>query len=71
MSDLKIDDEGELPSDLDMHLTTDETAFRAGLGMQYNIDDKWAIRGLFRYHHIDNDYFDYIGEASIGVRYNF
>ena len=66
--DLELDEKLE---GLDVHLTDDKVAFRGGLGMQYNIDDKWSIRGLFRYHHIDSDYFDYIGEASFGVRYNF
>lgn len=57
--------------DLEIHATKNETAFRAGLGLQYSINDKWAVRCMAKYHHIDNDYFDYIGEALIGVRYNF
>lgn len=67
--DLKIDQ--KILDDLDVHATTDETAFRAGLGVQYNINDKWAIRGMARYHHIDNDYFDYVGDVTVGVRYSF
>ncbi len=55
----------------EVHEILNKTAFRAGLGTQYNINDKWSIRGMFRYHHIDNDYIDYIGEATVGVRYNF
>ncbi len=56
---------------LKVHGIKNETAFRGGLGAQYNINENWSVRGLARYHHIDNDYFDYIGEALIGVRYNF
>ena len=57
--------------DIELHLTKNDTAFRAGLGAQYNINEKWALRSMVRYHHIDNDLFDYIGDITVGVRYNF
>ena len=57
--------------DLEVHAIKHETAFRGGLGLQYNINEKWALRGMARYHYIDNDFFDYIGEAVLGVRYTF
>ena len=66
--DIKLDQKLD---DLEVHLTKNETAFRAGLGVQYNINEKWALRGMARYHHIDSDYFDYIGDITVGVRYNF
>lgn len=55
----------------DIHYSRNKTAFRAGLGLQYELNDKWAIRGLARYHHIDNDYFDYIADYMIGLKYKF
>ena len=54
-----------------VHYDKNETAFRAGLGAQYNMNEKWAIRGLVRYHHIDSKYIDYIGDAMIGLKYKF
>ncbi|MBO6282193.1 MAG: outer membrane beta-barrel protein [Alphaproteobacteria bacterium] len=48
--DIKLD---QKINDLNVHLTKNDTAFRAGLGAQYNINEKWALRGMARYHNID------------------
>lgn len=55
----------------DVHYTKNKAAFRGGLGLQYALNEQWALRGLLRYHHIDNNYFDYIGDATIGLQYKF
>lgn len=53
----------------DVHYTQNETALRGGFGLQYNINDNWTVRGMARYHHIDNKYFDYIEDITVGLRY--
>lgn len=55
----------------DLHIQTDEFAFRTGIGLQYNFNEKWAMRGVARYAFIDSDEVDSITELTLGVRYNF
>lgn len=54
-----------------VHYDKNETAFRAGLGAQYHMNDNWAVRGLVRYHHIDSKYIDYVSDFMIGLKYKF
>lgn len=62
--------EGIFP-DADIHVQNEEIALRIGGGIQYNIDEKWAIRGAIRHAFVDNDYVDSLTEFTLGVRYNF
>lgn len=57
--------------DCDTHLQNEEVAFRIGGGIQYNINEKWTMRGAVKYAFIDNDYVDSLTEVTVGVRYNF
>lgn len=68
---LDLDMGENLLVDCDTHIQNEEVAFRIGGGVQYNISDKWAVRGAVRYAFIDNDYVDSLVEATVGVRYNF
>lgn len=46
--------------------------YRFGAGMQYNINEQWAARAIFRYIHTDKiNSYDNINEYSFGVRYTF
>ena len=46
--------------------------YRFGAGMQYNINEQWAARAIFRYIHTDKiNSYDHINEYSFGVRYTF
>ena len=46
--------------------------YRAGLGIQYNIDSNWSIRTLARYVGFDKvDGYDHMMEYSAGIKYNF
>lgn len=66
-----FDLKNDLGHDYELHLQNNETAFRLGGGIQYNINEKWAVRGAVRHVFIDNDYIDTITEFTLGVRYNF
>lgn len=44
---------------------------RGGLGLQYNINDNLAVRGMARYVYLDMDEVDYLTEFTAGVRYSF
>ncbi len=46
--------------------------YRWGLGAQYDIDAKWAVRGLVRYVNFDGlEDVDHMVEYVAGVRYSF
>lgn len=46
--------------------------YRLGAGMQYNVTNNIAVRGLARYVWTDKlDGFDHLMEYSLGVKYNF
>ena len=49
----------------------DGLGVRGGLGLQYNINDNLAVRGLARYVYLDMDEVDYLTEFTAGVRYSF
>lgn len=46
--------------------------YRFGGGLQYNIDDNWAVRAIARYIHTDDiRYHDHLTEYTVGIRYTF
>ena len=45
--------------------------FRYGVGVEYQINDSFRIRGLARFVDTDDDYIKYITEFSLGLRYMF
>lgn len=47
------------------------TGYRMSAGAQYNFDDNWAVRGMFRHVVIEGGDFDRVNEYSAGVRYSF
>lgn len=61
----------DIGDDYEVHYQTNEYAFRTGIGLQYNFNEKWAMRGVARYAFIDSDEVDSITELTLGVRYNF
>ncbi len=68
---LDLDMGENLFQDCDTHIQNQEVAFRIGGGIQYNINEKWAMRGAVRHAFIDNDYVESLTEFTLGVRYNF
>ena len=46
-------------------------AYRLNFGAQYNIDDNWAVRGMYRHVYTQHSEIDGINEFSLGVRYSF
>lgn len=44
---------------------------RANLGAQYNIDENWAVRGMYRHVYLEKSAMNDINEFSAGVRYSF
>lgn len=54
------------------HINDHGWGYRFGAGLQYNIDENWAVRAVYRYintNKIDN--YDHVNEYSVGVRYTF
>ena len=46
--------------------------YRAGLGVQYDIDNNWTVRSVARYVGLDGvKDFDHMMEYSLGLKYNF
>lgn len=46
--------------------------YRAGLGVQYNVNNDWSIRSMARYVNFDQlDHLDHMMEYSVGAKYNF
>ena len=45
--------------------------YRLGAGLQYNIDDNWSVRGMYRHVWVDKSVLDDLDEISVGVRYHF
>lgn len=45
--------------------------YRAGLGAQYDINDKWAVRVVGRYSYINSKHLDDLKEVTAGIRYTF
>ena len=45
--------------------------YRMSAGAQYNINDKIAIRGMFRHVIVEHSDLDIINEYSAGIRYSF
>nr|QIM10304.1 hypothetical protein PlAlph_0580 [uncultured Alphaproteobacteria bacterium] len=46
--------------------------YRFGAGLQYNIDDNWAVRAIARYIHTDKIHnYDHLTEYTAGLRYTF
>lgn len=45
--------------------------YRLNFGAQYNIDENWAVRGMYRHVYTQHSYIDAIDEFSLGVRYSF
>lgn len=44
---------------------------RANLGAQYNIDQNWSVRGMYRHVYLQKSTLNDINEFSAGVRYSF
>ncbi|MFI3241953.1 MAG: porin family protein [Alphaproteobacteria bacterium] len=49
----------------------DGYAFRYGAGLQYNVDEDWSVRAMYRYIDTRHLATDYINEVSVGAKYNF
>lgn len=49
----------------------DALGIRANIGAQYNIDENWAVRGMYRHVYLQNSELNDINEFTAGVRYNF
>ena len=47
------------------------TGLRLNAGAQYNINEDWAIRGMYHHVYTQKSYVDAIDEFSVGVRYSF
>ncbi|MBR1648023.1 MAG: porin family protein [Alphaproteobacteria bacterium] len=47
------------------------TGYRLNAGAQYNVDENWSVRGMYRHVYTQKSYADAIDEFSLGVRYNF
>ncbi|MBR1605098.1 MAG: porin family protein [Alphaproteobacteria bacterium] len=45
--------------------------YRAGLGIQYDMNEHWAMRVVGRYSYIDSKMLDNLMEATAGIRYSF
>lgn len=45
--------------------------YRLNVGAQYNIDENWAVRGMYRHVYTQKSDIDAIDEFSLGVRYSF
>lgn len=46
--------------------------YRFGAGLQYNIDENWAVRAIARYIHTDKiNGYDHLNEYTAGIRYTF
>ncbi len=45
--------------------------YRMSAGAQYNIDNNWAVRGMFRHVVVEGSDLDRVNEYSAGVRYSF
>lgn len=43
--------------------------YRLGAGLQYNLTDNWAVRGMYRHVFVDKSVLDSLNEFSLGVRY--
>lgn len=52
-------------------VSEDGLGYRLGLGAQYNINDKIAVRAMAHYVILDMDYADSLTEFSVGARYTF
>ena len=44
---------------------------RANVGAQYNIDENWSVRGMYRHVYLQKSTMNDINEFSAGIRYNF
>lgn len=44
---------------------------RANVGAQYNIDENWSVRGMYRHVYLQKSVMNDINEFSAGIRYNF
>ena len=47
------------------------TGIRLNAGAQYNINENWAVRGMYHHVYTQKSYVDAIDEFSVGVRYKF
>lgn len=45
--------------------------YRLGAGLQYNLTDNWAVRGMYRHVWVDKSVLNSMNEFSVGVRYMF
>ena len=45
--------------------------YRAGAGIQYDMNDHWAMRVVGRYSYVDSKIVDNLMEATAGIRYSF
>lgn len=45
--------------------------YRLNAGAQYNIDENWSVRGMYRHVYLEKAFMNDINEFSAGVRYNF
>lgn len=52
-------------------LEEESLGVRGGLGLQYNINDNLAVRGMARYVYLEMDEVDYLTEFTAGIRYSF
>ena len=51
--------------------TDDALGIRFGIGLQYNINKHYTLRGSVRHVVLDMDAVDNLTEFSVGLRYNF
>lgn len=72
-AEYRFEEEIEPYSPMHMSFTEKEDCFgiRAGLGLQFYLSDRVAIRALGRYVWLNSDYLDYIKEFTIGGRVYF
>ncbi len=45
--------------------------YRLNLGLQYNFDENWSVRGMYHHVYTQHSAIDAIDEFSVGVRYHF
>ena len=67
----KGDIEYSVKNSIPDHLKDDKLVTRFGVGMLYNMTNNIALRTMFRYIPVKNDYIKNITEASMGIRYTF
>ncbi|MFV0625908.1 MAG: outer membrane beta-barrel protein [Alphaproteobacteria bacterium] len=62
---------GEIPSYLSVKGSDNGWGLRFGGGLQYNIDEHFAVRALGKYSWLDVDDIDGMFDFSVGLKYSF